>query len=66
MYGAAYQAIQKQVLPELITSTGFEQPRSKKIITVPDDILLNHISKEEIVAFKNSMGIYSEPLRKTG
>ena len=60
--GCVSGAIQKQVYLELITSTGFINitVQKEKIITVPDDILLNYISKEEIVAFKNSgMGIYS-------
>lgn len=60
--GCVSGAIQKQVYLELITSTGFINVtvQKEKIITVPDDILLNYISKEDIVAFKNSgMGIYS-------
>lgn len=60
--GCVSGAIQKQVYLELITSTGFINVtvQKEKIITVPDDILLNYINKEDIVAFKNSgMGIYS-------
>lgn len=60
--GCVSGAIQKQVYLELITSTGFINVtvQKEKIITVPDDILLNYISKEEILSFKNShIGIYS-------
>ncbi|MDP3665377.1 MAG: arsenite methyltransferase [Sediminibacterium sp.] len=60
--GCVSGAIQKQVYLELITSTGFINVtvQKEKIITVPDDILLNYISKEDILSFKNShIGIYS-------
>ena len=60
--GCVSGAIQKQVYLELINATGFKNVtvQKEKIITIPDDILLNYISKEEIALFKNSyMGIYS-------
>lgn len=60
--GCVSGAIQKQVYLELITATGFTNVtvQKEKIITIPDDILLNYISKEEIELFKKSnMGIYS-------
>ena len=60
--GCVAGAIQKQVYLELINSTGFENVtiQKEKIINLPDDILSNYISKEEIATFRNSqMGIYS-------
>ena len=60
--GCVSGAIQKQVYLELISATGFENViiQKEKIINLPDDILSNYISKEEIATFRNSqMGIYS-------
>ena len=60
--GCVSGAIQKQVYLELITANGFTNitVQKEKVITIPDDILINYISKEEIAVFKNSnMGIYS-------
>lgn len=60
--GCVSGAIQKQVYLELITANGFTNitVQKEKAITIPDDILINYISKEEIAVFKNSnMGIYS-------
>jgi len=60
--GCVSGAIQKQVYLELIEATGFKNitVQKEKPITIPDDILINYISKEEIAAFRNSnLGIYS-------
>lgn len=60
--GCVSGAIQKQVYLELINSTGFTNitVQKEKGINIPDDILSNYISEEEIAAFRNSnMGIYS-------
>ena len=60
--GCVSGAIQKQVYLELINATGFKNVtvQKEKIITIPDDILLNYISKEDIALLRNSnMGIYS-------
>ena len=60
--GCVSGAIQKQVYLELISATGFENVtiQKEKIINLPDDILSNYISNEEIAKFRNSqMGIYS-------
>ncbi len=60
--GCVSGAIQKQVYLELIEATGFKNitVQKEKAITIPDDILINYISKEEIAVFKNSkLGIYS-------
>ncbi len=60
--GCVSGAIQKVVYMELIKATGFINitVQKEKIITIPDDILLNYINQEEIAAFKNSkLGIYS-------
>ena len=60
--GCVSGAIQKAVYMELIETTGFKNitiQKSKEII-IPDDILLNYLSKAEIEQFRNSgMGIYS-------
>lgn len=60
--GCVSGAIQKEVYMELITINGFRNlavQKEKKII-VPDDILSNYLSAEEISSFKNSgTGIYS-------
>jgi len=60
--GCVSGAIQKQVYLELINTTGFTNitVQKEKLINIPDDILSNYISQEEIGAFRNSnMGIYS-------
>ncbi len=60
--GCVSGAIQKQVYMELITATGFTNIslQKEKPIHIPDDILLNYISQEEINFFRSSnMGIYS-------
>lgn len=60
--GCVSGAIQKQVYLELINATGFTNitVQKEKLIHIPDDILSNYISQEEITAFRNSnMGIYS-------
>lgn len=60
--GCVSGAIQKQVYLELIEATGFKNitVQKEKVITIPDDILINYISKEDIAAFRNSkLGIYS-------
>lgn len=60
--GCVSGAIQKTVYMELIETTGFKNitiQKSKEII-IPDDILINYLSKDEIELFRNSgMGIYS-------
>lgn len=60
--GCVSGAIQKEVYLELINSNGFKNVtiQKEKQIMVPDDILENYISKEEIGSFKSSdLGIYS-------
>ena len=60
--GCVAGAIQKQVYLELIEATGFSNItlQKEKLITIPDDILINYISKEQIADFRNSgMGIFS-------
>jgi arsenite methyltransferase len=60
--GCISGAIQKQVYLELIEATGFTNitVQKEKIIFLPDDILLNYFSQEEIDFFRNSSsGIYS-------
>ncbi len=60
--GCVSGAIQKTVYLELIESTGFTNItlQKEKAVYLPDDILRNYISEEEILAFRNSgMGIYS-------
>jgi ubiquinone/menaquinone biosynthesis C-methylase UbiE len=60
--GCVSGAIQKQVYLELIAATGFSNItlQKEKLITIPDDILINYISKEQIADFRNSgMGIFS-------
>lgn len=60
--GCVAGAIQKQVYLELIEQNGFKNitlQKEKKII-IPDSILADYLSPEEITAFKNSgTGIYS-------
>lgn len=72
--GCVSGAIQKETYLELIRQNGFENitvQKEKKII-VPDDILLNYLSTEELKGFKNSnTGIFSvtvyaqKPLEKS-
>ncbi len=60
--GCVSGAIQKQVYLELIESNGFTNItiQKEKAIIVPDDILLNYLSQQEIDLFKNSgAGIFS-------
>jgi len=60
--GCVSGAIQKQVYLELIETNGFTNItiQKEKAIIVPDDILQNYLSKQEIDDFKNSgIGIYS-------
>jgi len=60
--GCISGAIQKQVYLELIETSGFKNitVQKEKNIFLPDDILLNYFSKEEIDFFrKSSSGIYS-------
>lgn len=60
--GCVSGAIQKQVYLELISQNGFENVtlQKEKPIIVPDDILQNYLSKEEIESFKQSgTGIFS-------
>ncbi|MGZ3852676.1 MAG: arsenite methyltransferase [Flavisolibacter sp.] len=54
--GCVAGAIQKQVYLELIEANGFKNitVQKDKAIIIPDDILSNYLSKEEIVAFKQS------------
>jgi arsenite methyltransferase len=60
--GCVSGAIQKQVYLELIESNGFTNftlQKEKKII-IPDDILSNYLTEEQIASFKQSgTGIYS-------
>ncbi len=60
--GCVSGAIQKQAYLELIASNGFENItiQKDKSIHIPDDILNNYLSSEEISQFRNSnTGIYS-------
>ncbi|MEN9685931.1 MAG: arsenite methyltransferase [Bacteroidota bacterium] len=60
--GCVSGAIQKQVYLELIEAAGFRNIsiQKEKIIRIPDDILINYISEEDIALFRNSkMGIFS-------
>jgi arsenite methyltransferase len=60
--GCVSGAIQKQAYLELIDLNGFKNVviQKEKPIVVPDDILSNYLSAEEIQQFKNSgTGIYS-------
>jgi ubiquinone/menaquinone biosynthesis C-methylase UbiE len=54
--GCVAGAIQKQVYLELIEANGFENItiQKDKAIIIPDDILSNYLSAEEITAFKSS------------
>lgn len=60
--GCVSGAIQKDAYLDLIKEAGFESItlQKEKSIVVPDDILSNYLSAEEIAAFRNSdTGIYS-------
>lgn len=60
--GCVSGAIQKNVSLELIQATGFKNVtvQKEKSILLPDDILRNYFSAEEIQSFRNSnAGIYS-------
>lgn len=60
--GCVSGALQKNVYLELIESTGFKNitVQKEKSILLPDDILRNYFSAEEIQSFRNSnAGIYS-------
>ncbi len=60
--GCVSGAIQKNVYLELIEATGFKNIslQKEKSILLPDDILQNYFSQEEIASFRNSdAGIYS-------
>jgi SAM-dependent methyltransferase len=54
--GCVSGAIQKQVYVELIEANGFTNItiQKDKTITIPDDILSQYLSGEQITAFKNS------------
>lgn len=60
--GCVAGAIQKEVYLELIQSNGFTNIilQKEKAIHVPDDILKNYLSEEELNSFRNgSTGIFS-------
>jgi SAM-dependent methyltransferase len=60
--GCISGAIQKDEYLNLIKEAGFESitVQKEKVITIPDDILSNYLSAEEIKEFKESgVGIYS-------
>lgn len=60
--GCVSGAIQKQEYLQLIQSNGFKNitVQKEKVILVPDDILANYLSAEEIAQFrKGSTGIFS-------
>jgi SAM-dependent methyltransferase len=60
--GCVSGAIQKQVYLELINANGFDNItiQKEKPIYIPDDILINHLSAEEISSFRSGgMGIFS-------
>jgi SAM-dependent methyltransferase len=60
--GCVSGAIQKQTYLELIENNGFINMviQKEKLVTVPDDILGNYLSENEISAFRNSeSGIFS-------
>lgn len=54
--GCVSGAIQKQVYLELISSNGFENVtiQKDKAIIIPDDILSQYLSPEQLIAFKQS------------
>jgi arsenite methyltransferase len=60
--GCVSGAIQKQVYLELINANGFENItiQKEKPIYIPDDILIKHLSAEEIASFRaGGIGIFS-------
>ena len=60
--GCVSGAIQKEVYMELIHANGFEQVtiQKEKAIIIPDDILINYLSADQIAAFNNgASGIFS-------
>ena len=60
--GCVSGAIQKEVYRELIHANGFEQVtiQKEKAIIIPDDILINYLTTEQIAEFKNgATGIFS-------
>jgi SAM-dependent methyltransferase len=60
--GCVAGAIQKQVYMELINANGFENItiQKEKAIVIPDDILKNYLSPDEIISFKTGdTGIFS-------
>ena len=60
--GCVAGAIEKDVYLDIVSSTGFENITIQKMkeIQLPDKMLLNYLSKEELKSFKNSdTGIYS-------
>jgi hypothetical protein len=60
--GCVSGAIQKQDYLELIKQNGFENItlQKEKAIHIPDDILINYLSAEEVQQFRSSnTGIYS-------
>ena len=60
--GCVSGAIQKQVYLELINANGFDNItiQKEKPIYIPDDILINHLSPEEISSFRaGGIGIFS-------
>ena len=73
--GCVAGAIQKQVYLELIEANGFKNitVQKDKAIIIPDDILSNYLSAEQILAFKESgtgirsITVYAEkPLQTVG
>ncbi|MBC7886824.1 MAG: arsenite methyltransferase [Ferruginibacter sp.] len=66
--GCVSGAIQKQVYLELIEAAGFKNIvlQKDKPIIIPDDILVNHLTADEILAYKNgntkitSITVYAE------
>ena len=60
--GCVSGAIQKQVYLELINANGFDNItiQKEKPIYIPDDILIKHLSAEEIASFRSGgIGIFS-------
>jgi SAM-dependent methyltransferase len=60
--GCVSGAIQKEVYMELIHANGFENVtiQNEKPIIIPDDILINYLTPDQIAAFKNgATGIFS-------
>lgn len=61
--GCVSGALQKNEYLGIIETSGFKNIKiqKQKTISIPDDILLNYLSKEELASFKNDgkLGIYS-------